>query len=290
MPHTVTVLSPAKLNLTLAVTGFAENGYHTLDMLMQAVSLYETVVLKKSRTLRLSLPGSTVPANPHNTAIKAALAFFEETGLLAGVDITVYKKVPVRAGMAGGSADAAAVLVGLNALYGAKLSLQTLCKLGASIGADVPFSILGGTARVTGIGDIITPLPPCPRCFFTVCMPAGGVSTPQAYAQYDALGTDVVVDTAAAAQAIVQGDLPALCAQMKNALTFSSGCQDTAPICKILLENGANTALMTGSGAAVFGVYETEAAARRAQDALLKQYPQCWVVTPVPHGTHIVNI
>ncbi|MEG1069333.1 MAG: 4-(cytidine 5'-diphospho)-2-C-methyl-D-erythritol kinase, partial [Ruthenibacterium sp.] len=227
MPHTVTVLSPAKLNLTLAVTGFAENGYHTLDMLMQAVSLYETVVLKKSRTLRLSLPGSTVPANPHNTAIKAALAFFDETGLLAGVDITVYKKVPVRAGMAGGSADAAAVLVGLNALYGAKLSLQTLCKLGASIGADVPFSILGGTARVTGIGDIITPLPPCPRCFFTICMPTGGVSTPQAYAQYDALGTDVVVDTAAAAQAIVQGDLPALCAQMKNALTFSSGCQDT---------------------------------------------------------------
>ena len=290
MPHTVTVLSPAKLNLTLAVTGLAENGYHTLDMLMQAVSLYETVVLKKSRTLRLSLPGSAVPANPHNTALKAANAFFNETGLLAGVDITVYKKVPVRAGMAGGSGDAAAVLVGLNALYRAKLSMQTLCRLGASIGADVPFSILGGTARVTGIGDVIAPLPPCPRCFFTVCMPEGGVSTPQAYAQYDALGTDIAVDTAAAEKAILQGDFNALCSQMKNALTFSSACKETAPICKILLENGAKAALMTGSGAAVFGVYETEAAARTAQNALQKRYPQCWVVMPVSHGTHLVNI
>ena len=126
----VTVLAPAKLNLTLGVTGFAENGYHTLDMLMQAVSLYEKVELRKSAELRLSLPGSRVPADSRNTAVKAALAFFHETGLLAGADITVHKRVPVRAGMAGGSADAAAVLVGLNELYGARLSAAELCALG----------------------------------------------------------------------------------------------------------------------------------------------------------------
>ena len=106
----------------------------------------------------------------------------QETGLLAGADITVKKAVPVRAGMAGGSADAAAVLVGLNELYGAKLSKAELCELGMQVGADVPFCIVGGTARVTGVGDILEPLPLCPPCFFTVCMPKGGISTPQAYA------------------------------------------------------------------------------------------------------------
>lgn len=290
MPHKVIVLAPAKLNLTLAVTGFADNGYHALDMIMQAVSLYETVEIKKSRFLKLALPGSSVPANPHNTALKAALAFFHATGLLAGADITVHKKIPVRAGMAGGSADAAAVLVGLNYLYGAKLSTAQLCEIGAGIGADVPFSILGGTARVTGIGDILTPLPPCPRSYFTVCMPKGGISTPQAFARFDEMGTDVTVNSAAAQKAICSGDLNGLCAEMKNALQFSSQSRDNEPICQILRANGAKAALMTGSGAAVFGVFETEQAACAAKDALSPRYPNAWVVTPVAHGTHIVNI
>ena len=146
--RSVTVLAPAKLNLTLDVTGTRPDGYHTLDMIMQAVSLRERVTLRRSRGLSLSLPGSRVPANEHNTAYKAALAFFHGTGLLAGAAITVEKHVPVRAGMAGGSADAAAVLVGLNELYGARLSAAELCALGAQVGADVPFSIVGGLLLV----------------------------------------------------------------------------------------------------------------------------------------------
>lgn len=134
----VTVLAPAKLNLALDVVGLLPNGYHNLDMTMQAITLYERVVLRRSQNLSLTLPGSPVAANDSNTAIKAALAFFHYTGLLAGVEITIYKNVPVRAGMAGGSADAAGVLVGLNVLYGAKLSMSELCALGAKIGADVP--------------------------------------------------------------------------------------------------------------------------------------------------------
>ena len=127
----VTVLAPAKLNLALDVVGLLPNGYHNLDMTMQAITLYERVVLRRSQNLSLTLPGSPVAANDSNTAIKAALAFFHYTGLLAGVEITIYKNVPVRAGMAGGSADAAGVLVGLNVLYGAKLSMSELCALGA---------------------------------------------------------------------------------------------------------------------------------------------------------------
>ena len=127
----VTVLAPAKLNLALDVVGLLPNGYHNLDMTMQAITLYEAVVLRRSNTLSLSLPGSPVAANDSNTAIKAAVAFFRYTGLLAGVDITIYKNVPVRAGMAGGSADAAGVLVGLNALYGARTLHERALRAGA---------------------------------------------------------------------------------------------------------------------------------------------------------------
>lgn len=195
--------------------------------------------MRRSRGLSLSLPGSRVPANEHNTAYKAALAFFHGTGLLAGAAITVEKHVPVRAGMAGGSADAAAVLVGLNELYGARLSAAELCALGAQVGADVPFSIVGGTARVTGVGDILEPLKPCPPCFFTVCMPAGGISTPQAYARYDRIVPTCVRTARAAAAAIARGDLAGLCAQMKNALEYSSASAATKPICETLRAHGA---------------------------------------------------
>ena len=168
----VTVLAPAKLNLSLDVVGTLPNGYHDLDMVMQTIDLYEKITLRRSMDLRLTLPGSFVPANDKNTAVKAALAFFHYTGLLAGVDMTIYKRVPVRAGMAGGSADAAGVLVGLNELYDARLSMSELCAIGAGIGADVPFALLGGTCRVRGVGDLMKALPPCPDCWFVVAMPS----------------------------------------------------------------------------------------------------------------------
>lgn len=286
--HSVTVLAPAKLNLTLDITGLAPNGYHLMDMLMQTVSLYERVRVRKSKFLRLTLPGSRVVSGPRNTAYQAALAFFAETGLLAGADIQIRKAVPVRAGMAGGSADAAGVLVGLNALYDAKLSLETLCRLGAAIGADVPFSIVGGTAHVTGIGDILQPLPPCPACHIVICMPEEGVSTPKAFARYDALGTAHHPDTAAAQAAVEQSDLQALCAAMGNALMDASESAHNAVLCEALRANGALAALMTGSGAAVFGVFAREAQAQAARAALCTRYPQCWVVHPTRRGACVV--
>ena len=153
----------------------------------------------------------------------------------------------------------------------------------------LPFSIVGGTARVTGVGDILEPLKPCPPCFFTVCMPAGGISTPQAYARYDRIGTDVRPDSAAAAAAIARGDLAGLCAQMKNALEYSSASAATKPICETLRAHGALAALMTGSGAAVFGVFADEAPAQAAKAALLRVYPQCWVLRPEAKGARVVG-
>ena len=260
--QSVTVLAPAKLNLALDVVGLLPSGYHDLDMTMQAITLYERVNLHRSQNLTLQMPGSRVAVNDKNTAIKAAMAFFHYTGLLAGVDITIYKSVPVRAGMAGGSADAAAVLVGMNALYGAGLSMSELCALGAGIGADVPFALMGGTCRVQGLGDLLKPLPPCPDCWFTVVMPDYGISTPEAFAAYDRVGSSVHPDCAAQEAAIRAGDLAGLCEAAGNALEECSGAKDTAAIKAALRANGALTALMTGSGAAVFGIFAQESQAR----------------------------
>ena len=253
--NAVTVLAPAKLNLALDVVGLLPNGYHALDMTMQTITLYERVMLRRSAGLSLRLPGSLVQPNDKNTAIKAALAFFYYTGLLAGVDITIYKNTPVRAGMAGGSADAAAVLVGLNALYGAKLSMSELCALGAGIGADVPFALMGGTCRVQGVGDLLKALPPVPDCWFTVVMPDYGVSTPAA----------------------------------GNALEECSGAKDNEAIKALLRAHGAVTALMTGSGAAVFGVFRDEAAARTAAAAAKRQWPQVYVAKPDRGGARVIR-
>ena len=246
--NAVTVLAPAKLNLALDVVGLLPNGYHALDMTMQTITLYERVMLRRSAGLSLRLPGSLVQPNDKNTAIKAALAFFHYTGLLAGVDITIYKNTPVRAGMAGGSADAAAVLVGLNALYGAKLSMSELCALGAGIGADVPFALMGGT-----------------------------------------VGSSTHPDCEAQEKAIRAGDLDAVCAAAGNALEECSGAKDNEAIKSLLRAHGAVTALMTGSGAAVFGVFRDEATARAAAAAAKRQWPQVYVAQPDRGGARVIR-
>ena len=283
----VTVLAPAKLNLALDVVGTLPNGYHDLDMVMQAIDLQERLVLRRSPYLNLRMPGSFVPVNNKNTAIKAALAFFDYTGLLAGVDITIHKAVPVRAGMAGGSADAAGVLVGMNELYGAKLSMSELCAIGATIGADVPFALMGGTCRVRGVGDLLKPLPPCPDCRFVVVMPSIGVSTPEAFQRYDQMGSPVHPDCERQEAAVRAGDLAAICAAAGNALEHCSGAQETPAICAKLNEHGALTSLMTGSGAAVFGVFDAEHKAQAAAEALRARYKQVYLARPDRGGARV---
>ena len=201
--------------------------------------------------------------------------------------MTIYKRVPVRAGMAGGSADAAGVLVGLSELYDAHLSMSELCAIGAGIGADVPFALLGGTCRVRGVGDLMKALPPCPDCWFVVAMPSVGVSTPEAFARYDTMGSPVHPDCEAQEQAIRAEDLRAVCAAAGNALEHCSGAVETPSICATLREHGALTAQMTGSGAAVFGVFDDETAARNALTALRPNYKQCYLCRPTHGGPRV---
>ena len=286
--NTVKVLAPAKLNLALDVVGLLPNGYHDLDMIMQTVDLYETIILRKSQELTLTLPGSRVPAGENNTATKAALAFFHYTGLLAGVNMEIRKTVPVRAGMAGGSADAAGVLVGLNALYDARLSMSELCALGAGIGADVPFALMGGTCRVRGVGDLIKALPPIPDCWLVVVMPSFGISTPEAFARYDQLGSTIHPDCEAQERAIRAGDLGGICAAFGNALEECSGAVETPHIRQLLDEAGALASSMTGSGAAVFGIFDQEEKAASARATLKLEYRQVYLVRPCKGGARVL--
>ena len=202
--------------------------------------------------------------------------------------LPVRQRFPVRAGMAGGSADAAAVLVGLNELYGARLSMSELCALGASIGADVPFALMGGTCRVQGVGDLLKPLPPVPDCWFTVVMPDYGVSTPEAFAAYDKVGSTVHPDCETQEAAVRAGDLDAVCAAAGNALEECSGAKDTGAIKALLREKGAVTALMTGSGSAVFGIFRDETSARAAAAAAKHRWKQVYTAQPDKGGARVV--
>lgn len=296
MMRRVIVRAPAKLNLALDILGLDARGYHRVDMVMQAVQVYEEVELARSTGYRLAMPGSRVPKDDNNTATKAAKLFFTELGLLAGADIIVRKNLPVRAGLAGGSADAAAVLVGLNALYDARLSIGELCELGVKIGADVPFALLGGTARATGFGEILQPIRPLQGCWFAIGMPKGrGNSTPAVYANYDKMyGTaqahgaqPLHPDVERCVQAIACGNLPRLAEGMANALEPAGKTPATEPLKTLLRENGALAAMMTGSGAAVFGLFAEQEAAERAEKALRPHCTHSYAAAPETKGAQI---
>ena len=202
----VTVHAPAKINLTLDIVGVREDGYHLLESIFQAVSVYDKITVKKKwgKGITLDALDCNCPAEK-NTAYKAAVAFFRYTGLKKGVKITIKKHIPQQAGMGGGSADAAGVLWALNRLFNTRLTVGQLCEIGLTIGADVPFCVMGGTAFVTGIGEGLQPLPALPDCYIVVAQPDRGISTKEAYAAVDNAVITHRPDNAAATAALNAG-------------------------------------------------------------------------------------
>ena len=286
----VEVLAYAKINLMLDIIRRRTDGYHDLFMIMQSVGVADRVTVEREpgRKLRLTASIDDIPLDDKNIAWKAAALFFKTTGLRRpGLHIHLEKHIPHAAGLAGGSADGAAVLVALNRLMGTDLSTDQLCAIGVQIGADVPFALMGGTCRVQGVGDFLKALPPVPECWFTVVMPDYGVSTPEAFAAYDRVGSSIHPDCGAQEAAIRAGDLDALCAAAGNALEECSGAKDTGAIKTLLREHGAVTALMTGSGAAVFGVFRDEGAARAAAQAAKRRWKQVYVAQPDRGGARV---
>ena len=264
----VKVIAPAKINLSLDIIGVDEKGYHLLDMVMQTISVFERVTLTKQNEITMSSNAKFIPTDSKNTAVKAAMKFFEYTGVKGGVHIHIKKTVPIKAGMAGGSADAAGVIVGLNHMYDTKLSTEQMCEIGLMCGSDIPFMIHGGTKRIQGTGDIILPAPEMPQCSIVVCMPTKGVSTPQAYANYDAMGIKTTVENEKLLKAIEDGNIEDMAKYMANDLEKAAGSEETEPIKKLLLDLGAIGSMMTGSGAAVFGIFGDEETAEKAVKAI----------------------
>lgn len=280
----------AKLNLTLDITGTRADGYHNMDMLMSTISLCDTVTVSKQPTkITITCSDDTLPTDEKNIAHKAAAAFFAYTKLRGGCHIDIVKQIPAQAGLGGGSSDGAAVLVALNRLYNTALTQTKLGEIGAQVGADLPFLSVGGAARVRGIGDLITALSDLPQCAFVVCMPKQGISTKEAFAAFDCLKNPQRPNTDRAQQGIDTNDYLKLAQNLGNAMELAMGAKQVESLKFKLMASGADGAAMTGSGAAVFGIFTTLAKAQEAQKSLSEQGILSFACTPTEVGVQFVE-
>lgn len=276
----------AKLNLTLDVLGLREDGNHDLRSIMQTVSIWDevTLTLDTGKPWALSCDREDVPCDESNLAWKAARVFFDLLGGEPdGLHIALNKRIPAQAGLGGGSADAAAVLRALNQWKASPLSVPALAELGAQIGSDVPFCVLGGTALAEGRGERLTKLPDAPEMFFVVCKPALSFSTPELYARLDQAVIGQRPDTTKMRAALQRGDLEAIGKNLCN--VFEQAVLSDYPelnyIKSVLMTYGALGAQMTGSGSAVYGVFSSFEYAVVACTMLKENYPMVYMAKTV---------
>ena len=268
----------AKLNLTLDILGKREDGYHDLRMVMQSITLADTLTLKENRGagLRVSANLRFLPTGEKNLAAAAALRFWEALGREPeDLDIRIEKRIPVCAGMAGGSSDAAAVLRALNQRAGAPFSPKELARLGERVGSDVPYCVLGGTALAEGRGEVLTPLAPLPRCWVVACKPDFPISTPELFAQADRVKLRRRPDTAGLVAALEAGDLGGVARRMYNVFEDVLPARLYTRVAEIkndLIQCGALGANMSGSGPTAFGLFDRLEAAQEARACLAQRY------------------
>lgn len=261
----LTIECRGKINLAIDVVGKREDGYHDVEMVLQEINLADrlTLSLRADEVISITSDSTEIPLNEGNLAYRAAQVFFSHLGQKGGVDIHIEKRIPMGAGLGGGSADAAGVLKGLNAMFGQPFETETLLRLGKSLGADVPFCILGGCALATGIGEVLTPLPMPPKLFCVVAKPEPFVSTKWVYQNLDLSQRPKGLYVEGVVEGIRNGDLSAICKHADNILETVT--VPTYPVVGWLKEGfaeaGAVLTLMSGSGSAVFGLFESEAAA-----------------------------
>lgn len=262
-----TLKAYAKINLGLDVLRRRPDGYHEVSMIMQTVGLWDEVTLERTESgISLTTDSGELPADKSNLAYRAALLMQENYPVPGGVRIHLQKNIPIAAGMAGGSTDAAAVMKGMNHLFDLGISDDELMKKSVVIGADVPFCILGGTALAEGIGEKLTPLPPAPACSVLIARPHISVSTREVYQCLDANGIRQHPDISGMVSAIRTGSLSGILSRMGNVLeTVTIPAHPVIDSLKAeLLRLGAAGSLMSGSGPTVFGLFPEESAARQA--------------------------
>lgn len=257
-----------KINLGLDVLGRRENGYHDVRMVMQTLYLYDQITIEKTEKpgIELSTNLFYLPVNENNLAYRAADLLMQEFGVEEGVKITLEKHIPVAAGMAGGSSNAAAVLYGINRMFSLGLSQEELMERGVKLGADVPYCIMRGTVLAEGIGEILTPLPAMPRCTVLVAKPPISVSTKLVYEKLDAHKIEDHPDIDGVLEGLERQDLKKIASSMGNVLERVT--VEEYPVIEEIKEmmkaNGALNAMMSGSGPTVFGLYSDKRMAKEA--------------------------
>ncbi len=276
----INIIARAKVNLSLEVKGKRDDGYHLLSMVMQSIELYDKLIIKKTDTnsIKITSDSKIIPCDEKNIAYKAALLFNQESGLKDGYDIFIQKNIPSGAGMGGGSADAAGVLIALNELNKHIFSKDKLMKLGLKLGADVPFCIAGGTKLAEGIGEEFTNLEPVDFKLLIV-KPSKGISTAEAFRRLKLERIKHNPNTEALVKAINQEDKDSIYKYMDNALyDFSLELVPEMENIIVDLEKlGSQKAMMTGSGSTVFGIFENDEELKRAYDYFSKQYKDVYI-------------
>ncbi len=268
----------AKINWALDTVGLRDDGYHLLDTIMQSVSLHDDITIELDSKLSLSVVDAPhVPNDESNLILRTAEALRQHTGTTFGAHITLRKRIPVGAGLGGGSTDAAVVLRALNDLWELRLPEETLYEIGLSLGADVPFCLHRGLCRAQGIGEILTPFTAKKQYPLILIQPCRGLSTKQVFDELSKETSTQHPNIESAIRALQMGDLALLAASIGN--TLQSVSEKLRPEIRqainALREHGARIAQMTGSGSAVFGVFPTARAARTAWDSLSRRYPVC---------------
>lgn len=272
--NSISLKAYAKINLGLDVLGTLPDGYHEVKMVMQSISLYDKVNIKKndSGTINVKTNLSYLPVNGDNLVYKAAYIMKEKYNIQDGFDIDLFKFIPVAAGMAGGSTDAAAVFKGINIMYNLNATEEELKELGVTIGADIPYCIMGGTALACGIGEKLTRLPGCPKCYFVIGKPYVNVSTKYVYENLVLDESTVHPDTDAIIDAISHANVAGIADNLCNVLETVTVAKypQIGEIKKVMIEKGALNSLMSGSGPTVFGIFTDYEKAKECNDYLRK--------------------
>lgn len=274
----------AKINISLDVIGKREDGYHILKMIMQTIDLYDIVSINKSsKGINITSNKAYIPTDDRNLAYKAAKLFMDTYNIQGGVDIDIKKNIPVAAGLAGGSTDAAAVLKVMRSLFDVDVSDGELSKLGLNLGADVPFCITGGTALCEGIGEVVTPLKEFKNHILVVVKPSFGVSTKEVYQNLDTNKIHKHVDTEKIIEAIEKDDIRTVCLLMKNVLENVTLRKHSIikDIKNEMIKIGSLGAMMSGSGPTVFGFFDDILRAQRCFEKFKAKYSEVFITRTI---------
>lgn len=287
----VTVKAYAKINLLLDILSTLPDGYHDLYMLMQSVSIFDTVKVSETGDGKITIKCDKegVPTDEKNIAHKAAVCFFEYTkkenkGLL----IEIEKNIPHAAGLAGGSADGAAVLTALRKMYAPGLSDREICEIGSMFGSDVPFCALGGTMLAQNTGTVLTYMPQLDLPYTVICKPDCAVSTKEAYEAFDTADHIRHLDRYGIFRSVIEGNTERLFRAVGNVFEQFIDVPERVTIKAVMREKGAKCACMSGSGPSVFGIFENEEDAKKCYDELKKDFPDTFICKSVGKGTEIV--